>query len=168
MTRRIVSLFIIVFICFTILFAIWRWGSSTTTTSPLDTPPVFPVAPLGDNTPRIPIPNGKTFSIKTPAGPIEVNNFIPQSTPILGYDGFYIVQTDAYTISYFSQKQGLLISITQAPVLELKERAEKELLRILNISPEQACKLHVEVRTMISVDPDLAGRELGLSFCNSL
>lgn len=164
MTRKIIFLVILILICLGVLFGIWNLSSPSSPSLP-GVSPSLPLAPTADGITRTPAPRGEVFPIDTPQGAVSVKNFIPQSKLITGYDGVYITQTNEYDILYFSESQAILISLSQGPVLAVKERAEKSLLALLAISPEDACKLKVEVRTMISTDPDLAGKELGLSFC---
>lgn len=72
-------------------------------------------------------------------------------------------------IIYFYQDTGEYnITLLKNPIEETRKDAEQafaERLLKLGLKKEDACSLFVTVDTIASVNADLAGRNLGLSFC---
>ena len=70
---------------------------------------------------------------------------------------------------YFYQDTGeYKIALLKNPIEETQKDAEQafvERILKLGLKKEDACSLFVTVGTIASVNPDLAGRNLGLSFC---
>ena len=165
MRKQLVILVIIVVICLLIIWGIIQLGSSSSNGSlpPWSTGSGLPIL---RNVTTTPAPTGDQFPIHTSQGDVLVKNFFSESQPLQGYDGVVVKETDDYHILYFTKGQTILITILNTPVLVIREKAEQDLISLLGSSKENICKLKVAVRTIVSVDPDLAGRELGLSFCN--
>ena len=163
MKRQLIILIVIILICGGIIFALL--AISKTPAPSVEDSGSLPFVWTIEDVPRTPAPNGEPFTIKTLEADLQVKNFFPQSQPIRGYDGVILKKTPGYEIRYFTKEQSLLISVLQTPVLEVKQQAEKELPSLLGLSEEDICKLKIEVTTIISVDEELAGQELGVGFC---
>jgi hypothetical protein len=162
MKKQIIVLLIIVFICGLILFSLMKLsGPGSPTISPNESSS-FPIGGNRSST----IPSGNTISIPTKQGDVTINNVFKTGQPLPGGDNTVLAKrTPAYDILYTGDDNLILITINQTPVLQKREEAEQDFLHLFGITQEQACKLSVRVGTLVSVDPDLAGQELGLSFC---
>lgn len=76
-----------------------------------------------------------------------------------------IVDNEKYQIVYLSQFNKFLITVLGSPFNEIKNEAEREFLKVLGITEENACKLIVEVNTPEFANPEYSGTALRLSFC---
>jgi len=76
-----------------------------------------------------------------------------------------ISRTDNFHIFYLPDQTLFYITISASPFNEQKDAAEKVFLEKLGITPEEACKLNVDVATPASANPDNAGQIYKLSFC---
>jgi len=129
---------------------------SPTTPTPL--PPLPPTPP--------PIsPKGDTLSIGTPSGIVEVKNFYNNPLQVNAENDVLVVRADAYEMAYIAKDSSFILSITASPVGPTTLAAEKELLRVLDITEEEACRLNVSVGIPHFADPELSGKQYGLSFC---
>lgn len=72
---------------------------------------------------------------------------------------------DEYSIQYNALDQSFTISLLAEPLGEVRRKAGADLLRALEISQYDACRLRYQVLTPASVNEAYAGRNLGLSFC---
>ena len=98
---------------------------------------------------------------------VEVNNFYKEATEIKK-DGFakFIDKKD-YQIMYIPVDNSFLISILSSPFDEIRTEAEKALLDKLKISQQEACYLKVNITTPSYANPEYAGKNYGLSFCEN-
>ncbi len=161
MRKQVITLVVIIAICLGLLFFIIQFSEKPTN----NVSDVDDLSVLGDR-PNQDVPTGKTFIIPTEQGDVMVKNFFKTGQPLKGEEpGVLIEETPDYTILFYTKQKEVLISLTSKPVITAKQKAEEALLRLLGTSQEDACKLFSSVRTTVYVDPDLAGRELGLSFC---
>jgi hypothetical protein len=71
----------------------------------------------------------------------------------------------AFSIFYVEADKSFHITLLRNPLGETRKNAEKVLLAKLGLTEAQACSLVVYVGVSEDVSPDLAGEELGLSFC---
>jgi len=72
-----------------------------------------------------------------------------------------------YQIVYLKNTDSILISILGSPFEATRQEAEQDLLTTLDISKADACRLSVTINTTISANPDEAGVDYSLSFCNN-
>lgn len=72
---------------------------------------------------------------------------------------------EGYQIFYFEDLEQFLISITASPFEQYRLRAEIDFLESLNISQREACSLDVVITTPARDNPEYAGKEYELSFC---
>ncbi len=133
-------------------------STSTFPISQTSTPPIAPPPAAGSSS--------GIFNITTPEGVVTVKNFY-QSAVLVTASGSQalVARTPGYDISYYQPDNSFAISISQKPVMTARAQAEAALLEQLGISQADACKLKVTVGVPISVDPQYAGMDLGLSFC---
>lgn len=126
----------------------------------------FPLCPT--QTPQAPPPQAKKSG-----PPPTVAEF--RSNPAVWKDpsnaGYYYLTGDPrsgdqpYQI-WFAEKFNLFrIGLYAKPLGKNRQEAEQRLLKILKIEPAAACSLNYSVATVRFVDADLAGEELGFSFC---
>lgn len=110
------------------------------------------------------IPPGNTVSIGTPEGIVIVSNFYKTA---IGTDGRALVlrKTSGYEIIYNAEESAFGIYVLASPVASEEATAEQNLLSVLDISQQDACKLNVTWGVSPSVDPSRAGATYGLSFC---
>jgi hypothetical protein len=118
--------------------------------------------------PLVSVPTGDTIAIGTSQGTVVMKNFY-KNAAIVSADGSGALINDdhAYNISYSTYDSSFSISLLQTPVAVARTQAEAAFLQNLGISKEDACKLKVTVEVPIGVDPQNAGINLGLSFCNN-
>lgn len=83
----------------------------------------------------------------------EVSNVTPITTKGT-YEVLYIDDFDEY-----------LITVTESPFDDFRTVAEQGFIKSLGITEEEACGLNVKIATPLFANPDEAGVEYGLSFC---
>ncbi len=109
-------------------------------------------------------PQEDTLLIGTAGGAVNVKNFY--KTAVGAEEQFVIMKTtENFKINYDTYTSGFSVYISAAPFDVNRRAVEKTLLDILEISETDACKLKVFESVPPSVDKNLAGRNLGLSFC---
>lgn len=91
---------------------------------------------------------------------------IPNKSDKKVQPSFYtIAKTADYNIFYIPADELFFISVTSYPFDEHRAVAQQELLKKLEITQEDACKLNVDITTPSYANPDKAGEIYGLSFC---
>ena len=116
------------------------------------------------NTKRQPVLQPPTGEKITTSGR-EVDNFYKLNPTINGRGDALISNTSTYQILYFSIEDQFLISIQDKNFESTRKVAEVDLLRILNIDEEAACKLNIIETTPNFVNPDKAGYNYQMIFC---
>lgn len=91
----------------------------------------------------------------------------PQATTPQG-DVLIVDKPHAYQIVYLKSTNSFLISILGSPFEPIRQQAEQQFLILLDISQVQACMLSVTITTPISANPNEAGKDYPLSFCNNI
>lgn len=81
------------------------------------------------------------------------------------YGNALLAQESSYMIEYFSKDAVFNITLTGKDLLQSRVAAQNKLLQILGITKEDACKIKTNVGAPFSVNQELAGKNLGLSFC---
>lgn len=97
---------------------------------------------------------------------VSVNDFFKQlpEGASKDYVSIALVQ-NYYHVFYFAPDQLFTISIQRSPFDEMREIAEQEFLKSLDVSEENACKLNVQITTPLYANPGKAGQSYRLSFC---
>jgi hypothetical protein len=95
---------------------------------------------------------------------VVMDNFYKNAKETVGSD-VLITQTPTYSIAFLGNFKTFVIRIEASPFLTYKITAENEFLRLLHVTESDACKLHVEVTTLQSINPDFAGIRHPLRFC---
>ena len=126
----------------------------------------FYIALRGIHTPAPTQPNGPTISIPTSQGSVQVPD-VTQNPVFQTIDTYDFKKSDQYEIVYFSQEKSFTITILAPPAQQSRDAAEQAFLDTLAISKADACKLSVSLTVPYDVDPTLAGKDYGLSFCPS-
>ena len=114
-----------------------------------------------ENYPDTEIP--KTETVR--AGGSIVKNFYTEGNKISPKGDVIISETSNYTIFYFEADDSFLISITKLPFEEMRLIAEEDLLQQLGIDEDKACRLNISTTTPAFVNPDEAGINWPLTFC---
>ena len=107
------------------------------------------------------LPSEKTIE----AGGVYVENFYTNDKDISPKGDVILAETSNYTIFYFNNDDSFLISILSESFDETRKIAEEDLLRQLNITETDACKLDVAITTPGYVNKEKAGLNHPLSFC---
>jgi len=124
-------------------------------------------APLPIAATTTPTVNTENNQITLPGktGLVTTNNFYKTAVEITDRNDALITSNDDFQILYYPADNSFFITITNKPIESVRKKAETELLNRLGISTEDACRLKVSVGAPGWVDDNLAGQELGLSFC---
>lgn len=96
---------------------------------------------------------------------IAVKNFFPKASQVNPYGDYLLAKNSEYKILYEAQFNLFLISVVSSPFEEIKKKAESEFLKLLEITPVDACSLNVSVTTPLFANREEAGRSYKLSFC---
>ncbi len=133
-------------------------------TAPL--PPVNSGLPAATSTIISNPPSGNIVTLQTSQGAVHINNIFKNPQQVTPDKTSMLVSgTNGYDILYYAPDGSFLISISATPVTTIIAQAESAFLQLLGISKSDACKLKVQVSVPISVDPNYAGQNFGLSFC---
>lgn len=97
---------------------------------------------------------------------VEMKNFYKKAISVGQQIGdTLIVSNVEYNITYYPLDEAFLIVILRWPFDEIREKAEQDFLESLTISKEQACKLAVYITTPRYANPEYAGNNWRLSWC---
>ena len=166
MRRWIIVIFVLLFLVAIgagIYLIVTRGGSliEPQPPSPPPSPGPIPVLP-----PTPPAPKGDTIDIGTPQGTVTVKNFYRGAFMVInGTNDVVIKRTEGYDIVYLKINSSFLIQISEKPVPQETERAEKDFLEALGVSRVDACKLKVRIGVPLAVDSSYTNFDYGLSFC---
>ena len=109
--------------------------------------------------------NGETLELSSTQGPpVTVKNFLKSPVQNLSY-GAVIAETPDYKIIYFSEDEGIIITLKSTPLGYAQVEAEGALLVKLGILRTQACSLKVFITVPMDVSAEAAGKNYPLSFC---
>lgn len=131
---------------------------------------IFILNPNKENPPTTIIPQTPLPSSQTPQTPkisvknIQMNNFY-LSQLSNRYGDVSIIDNTDYHITFIPQFHQFIINITNQPFKQYQTVAEQALLAKLEISPQEACMLNIEITTPRFANPDLAGQTFKPSFC---
>lgn len=108
------------------------------------------------------VTGGSSVKINNPA---RSTNFADMGSNVYVSDERQLGNDIGFSVAYFEEDGSFAISITGAPLAEHHQKASHYLLETLQISEEEACKLNVYVGVTYDIDPNLSGKNFGLSFC---
>lgn len=120
-----------------------------------------------------PLPNvpGGTISIFTTGGTVIIPDITKSDEAQNVGEGMYHFEAPAsfpgapFAFLYSTRNNSFSISIESKPIAQNREIASRYILSLLKISETEACRLKVLVGVPYAVDENLAGKNLGLSFC---
>jgi hypothetical protein len=132
-------------------------------------PTLAPEVPTGTVFPdideRVVTPSAWKVPVKTTNGTMEVNDFLAYTIEYYPGDVYLIASSTAYTILYYQEDGSFLITLDDGTnVPGAREKAERALLNLLQVSENDACRLLVDLTIPPYVDFMNAG-SYGLSFC---
>lgn len=110
----------------------------------------------------LPDAGGDTFEIKNPS---QLKNFTDVGADVYVSDERQLGQNVGFSVAYFKEDNSFAIAISGKPTDEYRKRASEYLVESLQISKEDACRLKVYVGVTFDDNPNLSGKNLGLSFC---
>lgn len=96
---------------------------------------------------------------------VSVNNFIETSKTIEETGEVFAAEKDDYVIIYHKDVEDFLLNVLSSPFESIKLEAEADFLKTLGITKIEACRLNVVIKTPRFANPDQAGKDFGLSFC---
>lgn len=108
--------------------------------------------------------NPAGLSIHTNSGEIKVKDFTIQPKDETK-DSITAEKNAGFNIAYFKNDQSFLITLEAEPLKQNRQLAEQELLKMLQIDEQSACRLKVSLVVPYEISPDLSGKDYGLSFC---
>jgi hypothetical protein len=115
------------------------------------------------------IPTGDHFTIQTPQGVVTVKNFYPTAL-IVGPQSL-VVDVNSFSVSYDGTYHIFFITVrgeSRNEIIKHRKEAEGAFLQLLEVTPKDACRLHVELSYwgagVLAFDPN---SRLPLSFCAS-
>lgn len=91
-----------------------------------------------------------------------------QGNPITSKDSvqeYLLFETGEYQIAYQKTYDLFLISINASPFNDVRGKAERQFLGLLEGNTKAACFFHVEIVTPFFANPELSGQRFPLSFC---
>lgn len=94
-----------------------------------------------------------------------MTNFLEKSKTIEKTGEVFVIEKDDYIIVYNKISQSFLIDILSSPFDTTRATAEKDFLNYLGITQEDACKLIIIENTPYFANPQDAGKDYGLNFC---
>jgi len=109
-------------------------------------------------------PVSETLTLGTSRGAVTVKNFYKN---VIGQEGDTVLIENAkdYRLTYNMSQSSFWIFILNGPVTAVLNAAESDLLKILNISQQEACLLNITWSAAPAADAKLAGETFPLSFC---
>jgi hypothetical protein len=106
------------------------------------------------------------FTIHTPEGSVSVLDFRGHIAGSIG-DTIFLEENNRFSIGFLKSENSFGIVLAAKPIDVVRKDAEERLLRDLEISEKDACKLKVSVRVPAPVGVKDSDRDIGLSFCPS-
>lgn len=96
---------------------------------------------------------------------IYINNIY--KNPIIEYPNKDIVFKDspAYSMFYNNNEQLFNITILDSDIQKARNEAEKEFIKTLDVTKDEACRLNVNLGIPYNVNAQKSGINYGLSFC---
>jgi hypothetical protein len=111
-------------------------------------------------------PTGQYFSIGTPHGVVQVNNFYASNPEVINGGDLLIKQTADYWFTYSPSDGSFWIAVSSTPFDAVRQTAEADFLATLGVNEADACKLDVSVGVPYDPSNSLSGESLPLSFCS--
>ncbi len=149
-----------------ILFLLRQGNGQTNDTQPDTNFPLSTTTPyeFNDDAVTVQLRSGSTIEVRDFLHDQGVQEWGGTETYMIG-SSETLEGSPLYQIFYFTPDRTIGISLLGEPLEQARLTAEEELLRRLGVEKADVCDLSVRVSTPGFVNPDFAGRELGLSFC---
>lgn len=96
---------------------------------------------------------------------VRLDNPYKKTGDVNNYGDVTFVKDPNFEIVYFGQTNQFLISVIGSPFYQKRVLAENQFLSSLGISQDDACKLNVIITTPRHANPNEAGKNYSLSFC---
>lgn len=91
---------------------------------------------------------------------------LPKNAKVISQTGDVIIfDSEAYRIMYHDSDKEYALYIFKSPFNAVKAEAEEKFLELLNIKKDEACELDVIIKTTKVSNPNEAGKNYSLSFC---
>jgi hypothetical protein len=129
------------------------------------------VIPLPVATSTSPVSANNIIEVNTPVGLVAIADIraLPETKDVGGgmyhIDGTQVNPDAGFAILYSTRDNSFSIAIEKKPISTYRDKASQYFLELFHVSELDACKLKVLVGVPAEVDQNLAGQNLGLSFC---
>lgn len=105
------------------------------------------------------------IALNTNTEQIEINDIYSQPVDTLEHNGVTFAQTEDYIMTFFPEQQEFNVAILNPDISQGRKVFEEDFLRVLGITRQEACKIHIQVGVPYSVNPTATTANYGLSFC---
>jgi hypothetical protein len=165
---------VVLIVCVVALAALIAWhlsatpgGSSVSTSGNNGTLPNVTPSPNAATSPSAATsgPQGTSFTIGTPSGSVQVNNFYAANPPFDGDGNLIIVSAADYYIDYTPSNSSFWLAVSGGSFNTVRPEVEAAFLNVLGINQTDACKLNVSEGVTYSSGDPLDGQSFPLSFC---
>lgn len=96
---------------------------------------------------------------------VKINDIYSKPISINSSKDVKFFRNENYEFVYLAKYNKFIITILGSPFMSLIKEAEEDFIRILDITKQDACRLNVDITTVISANPEYAGKRFSLSFC---
>lgn len=109
--------------------------------------------------------------VVTPQGTVTMRDVRTIAYATSPGEGFYHFEgtvefpNSGFSILYSEHNDSFAISLYERPLELYHENASKYFLELTELNIEDACKLNVFVSVTYDIDPELAGKDFGLTYC---
>jgi len=166
----IILFIIFIILCVATVFKIMRSpAGSPVVIDPSTTLPISTTSPVIN---PLPVSSNETIPIQTSTGLVLISDIknLPEVQDV--GKGMYHLQGPVdssglvnFALLYSTKDNSFSISIERDPIAQNRILASEYLVSLLNISKSEACQLKVLLGVPYSVNEQLSGKNLGLSFC---
>lgn len=98
-------------------------------------------------------------------GKILTKDFLVKKKPINPQGDSILVEKTEYLISYINPFRQFFIAFNSVPSVDVRMRAEAELLEMLGVTAQDACELDIHETVPVSEGDEYAGVNFGFSSC---
>lgn len=160
MKKKLLYIFISAFLIAGILLVLFALLSRR---KPEESVPVIPIITL---VPTRTLPSVSSDGSLIIRG-VRVFDFTKSVDTVLPNGHMIVENAAAFQIFYYPESQSFLLSILGQPFETAREQAEQELLRKLDVSRDDVCRLNVSITTPSHANPDNAGKIYKMHVCSS-
>jgi len=110
--------------------------------------------------------DAEKLELQIQEGTVKTRDFTQAANRSLPRGGVeFSPRSGEFQILYREETDSFLICIISSPFEEVRQQAEGEFVKTLEISQEKACQLDVSITTPHFANPEHSGEIFGLSFC---